>query len=235
MTEKEKQQHTFAERHIKSFALRQGRLTSGQAKAITTGWPQWGIDYQATVSLDFAACFQRQAPTIVEIGFGMGQSLVTMASMHPENNYIGIEVHRPGVGACLKRIADTQITNLRVICHDAVEVIANMIPDSSLSTVQLFFPDPWHKARHNKRRIVQIPFVELLARKLRQYGKLHMATDWRPYAEHMYDVLACVDRFTNLAANGNYINRPADRPLTKFEQRGHNLGHGVWDLLYQRN
>lgn len=218
--------------HIKSFVLRQGRLTKGQAKAIGALWPKWGIDYEENTCLDLAACFNRAAPTILEIGFGMGHSLVTMAMDHPENNYLGIEVHRPGVGSCLKMIAKAQITNIRVICHDVILVLENMIPDTSLTGVQLFFPDPWHKARHNKRRLVQIPFVERLSRKLVQQGWLHMATDWQPYAEHMVNVLSQVSNFTNLATTGNYIDRPASRPLTKFEQRGRCLGHGVWDLIY---
>lgn len=164
----------------------------------------------------------------------MGASLVTMAKNSPENNYFGIEVHAPGVGACLASAQEENISNLRVMCHDAIEVLNHMIPDNSLQMVQLFFPDPWHKARHNKRRIVQVPFAELILTKLAPNGVFHMATDWEPYAEHMLEVMTSVDGYQNLSETQDYVPRPETRPVTKFEQRGHRLGHGVWDLMFKR-
>ena len=163
----------------------------------------------------------------------MGKSLVEMAAAAPEKNFIGIEVHRPGVGACLSSAQDAGITNLRLFCHDAVEVLGQMIPDQSIDTLQLFFPDPWHKARHHKRRIVQPAFVQMLRPKLKIGGVFHMATDWENYAEHMLEVMNAAEGFVN-TVEGDYAPRPDSRPLTKFEQRGHRLGHGVWDLLFAR-
>ncbi|WP_074013054.1 tRNA (guanosine(46)-N7)-methyltransferase TrmB [Candidatus Sodalis sp. SoCistrobi] len=220
-------------RRIRSFVRRQGRLTKGQQHALDTLWPTMGTDYQAQ-PLDLVALFGRAAPVTLEIGFGMGASLVTMAAAHPEQNFIGIEVHLPGVGACLASAQEAGVSNLRVMCHDAVEVLEQMIPDASLALVQLFFPDPWHKARHNKRRIIQAPFVELVGRKLAAGGIFHMATDWQPYAEHMLTVMSDAAFFRNLSATGDYVPRPASRPLTKFEQRGQRLGHGVWDLMFAK-
>ncbi|MFT4464023.1 MAG: tRNA (guanosine(46)-N7)-methyltransferase TrmB [Sodalis sp. (in: enterobacteria)] len=220
-------------RRIRSFVRRQGRLTKGQQHALDTLWPAMGTDYQAR-PLDLDALFGRAAPVTLEIGFGMGASLVTMAAAHPEQNFIGIEVHLPGVGACLACAQEAGVSNLRVMCHDAVEVLEQMIPDASLALVQLFFPDPWHKARHNKRRIIQAPFVELVRRKLAAGGVFHMATDWQPYAEHMLAVMSAADSFRNLSSAGDYVPRPASRPLTKFEQRGQRLGHGFWDLMFEK-
>lgn len=218
---------------VKSYVKREGRLTNGQAKALETYWPTHGIEYQET-PLDLAAAFGRSAPLVVEIGFGMGKSLVTMAHQAPQLNFLGIEVHRPGVGACLSDAGELAVENLRVMEHDAVEVLKNMIPDASLFRVQLFFPDPWHKTRHHKRRIVQPDFVELIGQKLAVGGTFHMATDWEPYAQHMADVMNDASSFTNTAEEGNYIPRPDYRPITKFEVRGQKLGHGVWDLKYER-
>ncbi|VTR37109.1 tRNA (guanine-N(7)-)-methyltransferase [Serratia fonticola] len=164
----------------------------------------------------------------------MGASLVTMAGNNPQQNFLGIEVHSPGVGACLADAHEAELANLRVMCHDAVEVLQNMIPDASLDMVQLFFPDPWHKARHNKRRIVQTPFVELVLRKLKVGGVFHMATDWQPYAEHMLEVMNSSAGYRNLSESNDYVPRPDSRPLTKFELRGQRLGHGVWDLMFER-
>lgn len=218
---------------VKSYVKREGRLTNGQAKALETYWPTHGIEYQET-PLDLAAAFGRSAPLVVEIGFGMGKSLVTMAHQAPQLNFLGIEVHRPGVGACLSDAGELAVENLRVMEHDAVEVLKDMIPDASLFRVQLFFPDPWHKTRHHKRRIVQPDFVELIGQKLAVGGTFHMATDWEPYAQHMADVMNDASSFTNTAEEGNYIPRPDYRPITKFEVRGQKLGHGVWDLKYER-
>lgn len=217
-------------RTIRSFVLRQGRLTKGQEHALTHLWPIFGIDYQSGTNIEF----NHSQPTVLEIGFGMGASLVEMAKAAPNKNFIGIEVHKPGVGACLMAIEDNQLSNLKVMCHDAVEVLENMIPDNSLDKVQIFFPDPWHKARHNKRRIIQPEFVNLISQKLKSGGMLHLATDWQHYAEHMLEVLSNADAFTNLSPTNDYVPRPEDRPITKFEKRGQNLGHGVWDLQFIR-
>ncbi|CAG8920551.1 unnamed protein product [Penicillium salamii] len=210
-------------RRIRSFVRRQGRLTKGQQQ----------VEYQPE-PVDLPALFGREAPVTLEIGFGMGASLVTMAQNTPQQNFLGIEVHAPGVGACLAAAKEADVQNLRVMCHDAVEVLEKMIPDNSLRMVQLFFPDPWHKARHNKRRIVQVPFAELVMRKLKLGGVFHMATDWEAYAEHMLEVMNSIDGYRNQSEQQNYVPRPETRPLTKFEQRGQRLGHGVWDLMFER-
>ena len=222
-----------AMRRVRSFVRRQGRLTKGQQQALDDYWPVMGVEFQQE-PVDFTALFGREAPVVLEIGFGMGASLVTMASSNPQQNFLGIEVHSPGVGACLGSAHEAGIDNLRVMCHDAVEVLNKMIPDNSLRMVQLFFPDPWHKARHNKRRIVQVPFAELVLRKLKLGGVFHMATDWEAYAEHMLEVMNSIDGYKNQSAENNYVPRPESRPLTKFEQRGQRLGHGVWDLMFER-
>ncbi|WP_130831656.1 tRNA (guanosine(46)-N7)-methyltransferase TrmB [[Erwinia] mediterraneensis] len=220
-------------RRIRSFVRRQGRLTKGQQQALDQYWPLMGVEFQPE-PLDLVALFGRNAPVVLEIGFGMGASLVNMAQSNPQQNFLGIEVHAPGVGACLGAAKEAGLENLRVMCHDAVEVLEKMIPDNSLQMVQLFFPDPWHKARHNKRRIVQVPFAELVLRKLQPGGVFHMATDWEAYAEHMLEVMNSVEGYHNQSEQGNYVPRPETRPLTKFEQRGQRLGHGVWDLMFER-
>ncbi|WP_054674961.1 tRNA (guanosine(46)-N7)-methyltransferase TrmB [Parasalinivibrio latis] len=220
-------------RKIRSFVRREGRLTKGQESALTECWPAMGLDF-AESRLDWKEVFGNDNPVVLEIGFGMGASLVEMAKNAPEKNFVGIEVHRPGVGACLMAARENNLTNLRVMCHDAVEVFASMIPDSSLATVQLFFPDPWHKKRHHKRRIVQDAFAQMVREKLAIGGVFHMATDWENYAEHMAEVMNVSEGYKNQATDGDYIPRPEERPLTKFEQRGHRLGHGVWDLKFER-
>ncbi|XXN62615.1 tRNA (guanosine(46)-N7)-methyltransferase TrmB [Enterobacter ludwigii] len=220
-------------RRIRSFVRRQGRLTKGQQLALDNLWPEMGVEFQQE-PLDLVTLFGREAPVVLEIGFGMGASLVTMAQNNPHQNFLGLEVHAPGVGACLASAKEAGVENLRVMCHDAVEVLQKMIPDNSLRMVQLFFPDPWHKARHNKRRIVQVPFAELVMRKLKLGGVFHMATDWEAYAEHMLDVMSSIDGYKNQSESNNYVPRPETRPLTKFEQRGQRLGHGVWDLMFER-
>jgi tRNA (guanine-N7-)-methyltransferase len=220
-------------RRIRSFVRREGRMTPSQKRALQELWPRFGIDAtDALLNLD--ELFGRQAPRYLEIGFGMGTSLAQMAARHPERDYLGIEVHRPGVGGLLIQLARDDINNVRVMSDDAVDVLRQNIPDNSLDGVYLFFPDPWPKKKHHKRRIVQAGFVELVADKLKVNGVFHMATDWQDYAEHMLDVVSASSRFENTAGQGEYAPRPEYRPLTKFEQRGQRLGHDVWDLVFSR-
>ncbi|MBN0985983.1 tRNA (guanosine(46)-N7)-methyltransferase TrmB [Amphritea pacifica] len=220
-------------RTVKSFVLRAGRMTEGQQKAMETQWPLMGLEPDSGM-LDLAQVFGREAPVVLEIGFGMGDSLIEMAKAQPENNYIGIEVHRPGVGRLLSNAEKEGLTNIRVFCHDAIEVLANCIPDGSLSTLQLFFPDPWHKKKHHKRRIVQPAFAETIRKKLKVGGVFHMATDWENYAEHMMEVMSAAPGYRNVAGEGQYSPQPEWRPVTKFQKRGERLGHGVWDLMFER-
>lgn len=220
-------------REVKSFVKREGRLTPGQQKALDQLWPKFGIEADGH-QIDMQKLFGRSAPVVFEIGFGNGASLVEMACQQPDINFIGVEVHRPGVGQLLKAIEENQLTNLRVACTDAVELLKNQVADKALHRVQLYFPDPWHKKRHHKRRIIQPAFVAILAQKIESAGFLHMATDWQNYAEQMLHDLSASEDFLNTSLSGDYIPRPDYRPLTKFEQRGHRLGHGVWDLLFQR-
>ena len=220
-------------RTIKSYVLRQGRLTRGQQQALDQLWPVYGIDFKPE-RLDLDTLFNRPAAVTLEVGFGNGDSLMQQAASKPQNNYLGIEVHRPGVGRLLHLADNAGITNVRVINHDAVEVLQQQIPDQGLDCVQLFFPDPWHKKRHHKRRIVKAEFIQLIHQKLKSGGLFHLATDWQDYAEHMLKQMEQARGFTNTAGEGNYaIN--TDRPLTKFERRGQRLGHGVWDLVYRKN
>ncbi len=220
-------------RTIKSFVKREGRLTKGQEAALEQYWPTMGLEHKNGL-IDFVEVFGNDNPVVAEIGFGMGKSLVEMAKAAPEKNFIGIEVHTPGVGACLMEAGEQGVTNLRVYCHDAIEILADCIPQNGLQCMQLFFADPWHKARHHKRRIVQPEFAENIRKSLTIDGIFHLATDWENYAEHMVEVLSVAPGYKNIATNGDYIERPENRPLTKFEARGHRLGHGVWDLMYQR-
>jgi tRNA (guanine-N7-)-methyltransferase len=221
-------------RRIRSFVRREGRLTPGQQRALDELWPQFGIEHDDTV-LDLDAVFGHSAPRVLEIGFGNGASLLKMAQDNPDTDYLGIEVHRPGVGNLLLGIEREGVTNIRVMSEDAVDILKQQIPDASLDLVQLFFPDPWHKKKHHKRRIVQKGFVQLLYKKLKPGGRFHMATDWQDYAEHMLEVMMAAEGFTNTSPTNDYVERPASRPLTKFEQRGHRLGHGVWDLVFKRD
>ncbi|MBD1389202.1 tRNA (guanosine(46)-N7)-methyltransferase TrmB [Neiella sp. HB171785] len=221
-------------RRIRSFVRREGRLSNRQQRALDDLWQSFGITYTGE-SLDLPAVFGRQAETVVEIGFGMGASLVAMAQAAPETNFLGIEVHRPGVGACLADVADLGLTNIRTMEHDAVEVLQHSLAENSVDRLQLFFPDPWHKKRHHKRRIVQPEFVALVHRVLKPGGVFHMATDWENYAEHMLEVMTAASGFSNQHPQTSYAPRPDYRPLTKFEKRGQRLGHGVWDLLFQAN
>jgi tRNA (guanine-N7-)-methyltransferase len=211
---------------------REGRLTAGQQRALQDLWPRYGLETQSLLNLD--DIFDRSAPRTLEIGFGNGDALLAMATSQPETDFIGIEVHRPGVGRLLRELEQRALSNVRVIREDAVPILENSLPDDSLDRLLLFFPDPWHKKRHHKRRIVQAAFIELLARKIARGGILHMATDWEDYAEHMLDVMGLSPAFRNCAGAGNYSPKPDYRPTTRFEQRGQRLGHGVWDLLYER-
>lgn len=220
-------------RTIKSFVIRAGRMTQGQKQAIETGWKDFGLELEQGL-LDYQQIFKRTAPVTLEIGFGMGQSLCTMAEQSPEQDFIGIEVHKPGVGALITILQDKQLNNVRVFNCDAIEVLNNCIADNSLDRLLLFFPDPWHKKRHHKRRIVQPEFAQLVRSKLKVGGIFHMATDWQPYAEHMLEVMQIAQGYKNLATDNSYVPRPEERPKTKFETRGERLGHGVWDLKFQR-
>lgn len=220
-------------RAIRSFVLRQGRLTKGQQAAMDTLWPVYGIE-ESDPLLDLNALFGNDNPVTLEIGFGNGDSLAQMAQADPERNFMGIEVHTPGVGHLLHLVGEQGLQNVRVMNTDAVEILQQRIPPASLERVQLFFPDPWHKKKHHKRRIVQPDFVKLLASCLHEGGIFHMATDWKDYAEHMLAVMQASADFTNTATELPWSPRPDYRPLTKFENRGLKLGHGVWDLIYRK-
>jgi tRNA (guanine-N7-)-methyltransferase len=221
-------------RAIRSFVRRTGRTTVAQAKAFDEVGPRVLLNYSGS-TLDCAAAFGRQAPTVLEIGFGMGEATAHIAALKPEVNFLCCEVHTPGVGALLKRIAEGDLRNIRILQHDAVEVIDHMLAPESLAGAHIFFPDPWHKKKHNKRRLIQPPLIARLASRLQPGGYLHAATDWQPYAEQILEVLAAEPLLKNTAtAAGGYAVRPDYRPLTKFENRGIKLGHGVWDILFTR-
>ncbi len=222
-------------RTIRSFVRRTGRTTVGQAKAFEDMGPSFLLPYAAT-PLDFEAVFQRAAPTLLEIGFGMGEATAHIAALMPEKNFLCCEVHTPGVGALLKRIDEQGLDNIRILQHDAVEVIEHMLTPQSLDGVHIFFPDPWHKKKHNKRRLIQPPLIARLVTRLKPSAYLHCATDWQPYAEQILEVLSAEHLLENSAdaSNGGYTPKPAYRPLTKFENRGIKLGHGVWDIVFKR-
>lgn len=220
-------------RQVRSFVRREGRLTKGQKRALDKLWPAFGID-NADIMIDLNKTFGREAPKILEIGFGNGRSLAEMAEADPENDYLGIEVHRPGVGSLLLLLEEKALSNVRILCDDAVEILKHRIQDESLDRVQIFFPDPWHKKRHHKRRIIQPEFIRLIARKLKPGGVLHMATDWEEYAQHMTIIMKQSTEFENTSKRGDFVERPDYRPVTKFEQRGQHLGHNTWDLIYRR-
>jgi len=220
-------------RKIRSFVRREGRLTRGQQRGLEIIWPQFGIEHDIG-PLDLDKIFGRSAPRVLEIGFGNGASLAEQAMQHPEIDFLGIEVHRPGVGNLLQVIEREGLTNIRVMQEDAVEILREQIPLNSLDKVQLFFPDPWHKKKHHKRRIVQLDFAALLYERLKQGGIFHMATDWQHYAEHMLEIMKLAPGYKNISETNDYVPRPETRPLTKFEQRGHRLGHGVWDLMFKK-
>jgi tRNA (guanine-N7-)-methyltransferase len=218
-------------RPIRSFVLRQGRFSPGQQRAYEMLMPRFGLPFSGEFA-DLEAVFGRSAPKILEIGFGMGETTARIASEHPENDYLGIEVHTPGVGALLKRIDELALTNIRIIQHDAVEVVRTMLPPESLAGIHVFFPDPWPKKRHHKRRLIQHEFATLLASRLAPGGYLHAATDWQEYAEHILATLSDVESLAN--PHGGFAVRPATRPETKFEQRGRRLGHGSWDVIFRK-
>ena len=219
-------------RTIRSYVMRAGRTTEGQARALSELGPRFVLPYSPDAPLDAPATFGRQAPVVLEIGFGMGDATAKIAQTLPDHDFIGCEVHEPGVGALLKHIGEMNLGNVRILRHDAVEVLENMIRPGSLAGVHIFFPDPWHKKRHHKRRLIQPPLVKLLCSRLAPGGYLHCATDWEPYAQQMLEVLGAEPELRNTATG--YADKPAYRPLTKFEQRGLRLGHGVWDLVFRR-
>lgn len=218
-------------KRIRSFVLRQRRMTVAQKKAWQEHWPEFGLSVDQGM-IDPEKTFNQPGPVVLEIGFGNGDSLAAMMAAAPEKNFIGIEVHRPGVGSLIKNVVESNLKNLKIYCDDAVLVLQNCIPDNSVDCVQLFFPDPWHKKKHHKRRLVQAEFIKLVIKKLKPGGRFHMATDWQNYAEHMMKLVSAEKNFTNSAGHGQYSPRPETRALTKFETRGQLLGHGVWDLIF---
>ncbi|MDP4607905.1 MAG: tRNA (guanosine(46)-N7)-methyltransferase TrmB [Burkholderiaceae bacterium] len=221
-------------KRIKSYVLRAGRTTTGQAKAFETYGPAMLLPYEPK-ALDAAQAFGRTAPLILEIGFGMGESTAHIASVRPSDNFLCCEVHEPGVGALLKRAGEQDIHNIRIVAHDAVDVLEHMLAPDQLDGVHIFFPDPWHKKRHNKRRLIQAPFVAKLMARLKPGGYIHCATDWEAYAQQMLEVLGSTPGLLNTAQDASgYADKPSYRPLTKFENRGIKLGHGVWDLVFTK-
>ena len=222
-------------REVKSYVLRTGRVGPGQARALEQHGPRFLLTYSPG-GFDARAAFGRDAPLILEIGFGMGGATAHIASVRPHDNFLCCEVHEPGVGALLKLVGEQGLENIRILRHDAVEVLDHMLGENSLDGVHIYFPDPWHKSRHHKRRLIQGPFVNRLARHLKPGGYLHLATDWEPYAQQMLDVLSAEPLLQNTAPEGSngFVAKPDYRPLTKFENRGIKLGHGVWDLVFRR-
>ena len=226
--------HITHPKTIKSFVTRAGRTTSGQAKALADLGPQFVLPFQP-LPLHAQAVFGRDAPLILEIGFGMGDATAHIAAVRPSDNFLGCEVHEPGVGALLKRMGEQHIDNIRILQHDAVEVLEHMLSENSLDGVHIFFPDPWHKLRHHKRRLIQAPFVKQLLNRMKTGAYLHVATDWQPYAEHILAVLQAETGLVNASSRADgYADQPDYRPLTKFENRGLRLGHGVWDLVFKK-
>lgn len=219
---------------IRSFVRREGRLTKAQERSIEELLPVYGLSLSEEL-LDFEKIFGRESDVVVEIGFGMGSTLLEMAQVAPEKDFIGIEVHRPGVGWFLNAIHEVGLKNIRVMTDDAVTILKQMIPDNSLDTIQIYFPDPWPKKRHHKRRIIQPDFIALLHAKLKSEGILHLATDWKPYAEWMMEMLTATKEFNNIAGEKQYSKRPAWRPISKFERRGTKLGHEVFDLIFHKS
>ncbi|MBB3169904.1 tRNA (guanosine(46)-N7)-methyltransferase TrmB [Simiduia aestuariiviva] len=224
----------YKKKSIRSFVIRAGRMTPAQRSAFERQWAQYGLSLFSG-PLDADAAFGRSAPLVLEVGFGMGDSLLAMAKAEPDKNFIGIEVHPPGVGRLLNNAADAGITNLRVYMADANDVLSDCIAEESLARFQLYFPDPWHKKKHQKRRIVQPAFAQMVRTKLTPGGVFHLATDWEHYADHMMEVMSNAEGFSNQAGEYLFAERPDYRPITKFEKRGERLGHGVWDLLFEKH
>lgn len=224
----------YKKKPVRSYVIRSGRITAGQTRALQ----QYGWQYRLSLFAGTVSCWQtvfhRAAPVVLEIGFGMGDSLSEMVANEPDKDFIGIEVHTPGAGRLVNTVAEAGLTNLRVYLADAVDVLNDCIPEQSLARVQIYFPDPWHKTKHHKRRLVQTSLAEQIWQKLEPGGIFHLATDWQPYAEHMVEAIGAVAGLQNMAQQGVYCSRPDFRPATKFERRGLKMGHGVWDLMYQR-
>ena len=233
MTESDEIRTEFKKKSIRSYVIRGGRMTTAQRKAFDTHWPNYGVSL-FDGPLDLQATFARQAPLVLEIGFGMGDSLVEMAGAEQDKDFVGIEVHPPGVGCLINNAGKQELKNIKVYMADANDVLEDCIADESIDRFQLFFPDPWHKKKHHKRRIVQPEFLNKLLPKLKSGGVIHMATDWEAYAEYMMEVLSADERLANNAGVGGFSERPDYRPITKFEKRGERLGHGVWDLLFSK-
>jgi tRNA (guanine-N7-)-methyltransferase len=220
-------------RSIRSFVTRAGRITLAQQRALDELWPRFGVEFAPAV-LDAAALFGRVASCTIEIGFGNGDNLLDLAAAHPQRDFLGIEVHRSGVGRVMLALQTRQLHNVRLICHDAVEVLEQQIREGSVDEILILFPDPWPKKRHNKRRLVQVPFATLAASRLAPGGLLRIATDWQPYALEMLETLRAIPQLQNLASDGGFVPRPAERERTRFERRGERLGHEVWDLAFRR-
>jgi tRNA (guanine-N7-)-methyltransferase len=220
-------------RSIRSFVIRTGRITDAQHRALEEQWPRYGVEYDNT-PLNLDTLFGRIAPRVVEIGFGNGENLAALAMAHPERDFLGIEVHKAGVGRLMLACETAQLTNVRISSHDAVEVLEHQLPPESLDELLILFPDPWHKKRHHKRRLVQSPFIALAVSRLKPGGMLRLATDWEPYAIQMLEVLSANESLVNESLDGGYVEKPASRVTTRFEKRGQRLGHGVWDLAFRR-
>ncbi len=218
-------------RRIRSYVLRQGRLSAGQVRALEHYWQKYGIDY-SPATLDLDQVFGRQAPRMLDIGVGMGDTSIALARAHPENDYLAVEVHKPGVGRLLRLAQAENINNLRVICHDVIDVLSHQIPNNCIDLVYIFFPDPWPKKRHHKRRLISAEFLSLLLPKLTAHARIFIATDWKDFADHVIAICDNHDGLINLAGRGNSAPRPTWRPITKFEQRGMKLQHAVWDFVY---
>lgn len=227
------EEQKFTSRTIRSFVVRSGRTTEGQRKAMEKNWPRFGIEYTGAL-IDWESSFSRRAPLWIEIGYGNGAQTAHLAKIHPQINFLGIEIHLPGVGHLLKLADDDQLDNLKLIRHDAVEVLSECVEDSSVDQIMLFFPDPWPKKKHHKRRIVQPDFINLVANKLKPAGRFHLATDWEPYAEWMLESISMHPQLRNTSTSGHFIVPPDYRLLTKFENRGIKKGHGVWDLMFEK-
>ncbi|MCB1616489.1 MAG: tRNA (guanosine(46)-N7)-methyltransferase TrmB [Pseudomonadales bacterium] len=226
-------QPEFRKRDIRSYVIRGGRMTEGQQSAFARYWPVYGLSIDHG-QISTQSIFGNSNPLVVEIGYGMGDSLLEMAIAGPELNFLGIEVHPPGVGRLINEAGKRQLPNIRTYCADAIDVLSDCLAQGCVDRVQLFFPDPWHKKKHHKRRIVQPAFIELVAKCLKADGVFHLCTDWQPYAQQMMEEMSASDKFRNCAGEGQYSSRPSYRPVTKFERRGERLGHGVWDLLFSK-